>query len=160
VIPCGWFRDLIFRFGGNLDTINQNSVGTLVGILIVIVILGALLGGKGFGSVVRRGCGFVLLLIIGAVVIIFIGVWYDQSATITEPPGSNRNSLSTDNGAYFQAKETCPIYSKPDIDSDTLDFLKFDSQIWVENPDRYKYFYTLIENNQDVGYVRKGCFEK
>jgi len=39
----------------------------LVGLLVVVVILGALFGGESFGQVIRNGCG-VLIALIGLLV--------------------------------------------------------------------------------------------
>ena len=41
----------------------------IVGLFIVVVILGALFGGKSFGGTIRTGCGILILLAILLVVI-------------------------------------------------------------------------------------------
>ena len=46
----------------------------LAGLFIVIVILGALFGGKSFGSTIRTGCGVLVLLVILAIVIAALGL--------------------------------------------------------------------------------------
>ena len=42
----------------------------LVVLLIVIIILGALAGGNSFGETVRKGCGFLVVII--AILVVFL----------------------------------------------------------------------------------------
>ena len=46
-------------------------MGWLV-ILIIIVIVGALLGGESFGEMIRGGCGCLVLVVIAAAMFLFI----------------------------------------------------------------------------------------
>ena len=44
----------------------------LVGLFILVVILGALFGGKSFGGTIRTGCGVLLLFVFALIVLISI----------------------------------------------------------------------------------------
>lgn len=44
---------------------------TLIVLLVIAIIIGAILGGKSFGGTVRIGCGFLILLVI---IIAVVGV--------------------------------------------------------------------------------------
>jgi hypothetical protein len=48
-----------------------------IALLVVIVILGALAGGNSFGETVRVGCGCLLAIILGLLIIAFLtGAFY------------------------------------------------------------------------------------
>ena len=44
-----------------------------IALLIIIVIIGALLGGNSFGETIRKGCGFLLVIILILLAIAYIG---------------------------------------------------------------------------------------
>ena len=108
----------------------------LIVLLIVVIILGALLGGKSLGGTVRIGCGFLLLLIVIAVVI--GAILYTTSESNSNNSPNNRQEISPTNAkAYFVVKEDCQTYSKPDINSDISGNLEEGEEIFVENVNKY-----------------------
>ena len=66
---------------------------TLIPLLIIIIIIGAILGGKSFGDTVRKGCGFLIILLIIAFVIILIAPWNSK----------RKNNQETINSTYVSA---------------------------------------------------------
>jgi len=112
----------------------------LIPLLIVLIIIGALLGGKSFGGTIRKGCGFLIfLLILGAV----IGVlWTD------------------DDSANFFASENCQIYSKPNIESDTSGNLEIGKEFFVDDINKFNYFYEITDENEKKVFVRKECLKR
>jgi len=129
-------------------------VGILISILIVVIIIGALLGGKSLGGVVRRGCGFFFLLLLLFIAIIFVGIYYDSHFGDPNKQPIRWNQVNGENGVIFSAKETCPVYAKPNIESDTLWFLETGTEVRVKDPDKFNYFYKLED---EKAYVRKTC---
>lgn len=122
-------------------------------LLAVVLILGALLGGKSFGGTVRKGCGFlIMLLILG---IIAIGI-FNYSRTDTE----DKDAISTtENSTNFIVKENCTTYSKPDIESTSEGSLERGEDYFVENSSKFKYFYEITSKNGEKLFVMKGCLE-
>jgi hypothetical protein len=132
-------------------------MGTLISILVVVIIIGALLGGKGFGGVIRRGCGFLFVLLLILVAIVFAGIYYDSRFGDRNNQPFRRDQVNEEKGGTFSAKETCPVYAKPNIESDTLWFLEMGTEVKTEDPDKFNYFYKLKD---EKAYVRKTCLVK
>ena len=128
----------------------------LIPLLIVVIILGALLGGKSFGGTVRKGCGFILLVII----IVAIGViFYSQSESKKAP--NNKEAVSSSNAsAYFIVKQDCQTYTKPNIKSDISGHLEVGKELLVENINKFNYFYEVSDENGKNSYIRKECLIK
>jgi len=56
------------------------STVEILGLLVVIIIIGALLGGDSLGETIRGGCGCILFLIVAAFVAAGSCAWLAQSA--------------------------------------------------------------------------------
>lgn len=123
-------------------------------LLTVVVIIGALLGGKSFGGTVRKGCGFlIMLLIIG---IVAIGIFY-YSKTNSE----DQETISTiENLTNFVAKENCDTYIKPNIESASGGSLEIGKDYFVEDRNKFNFFYEITINNGEKLFVRKECLKK
>ena len=120
--------------------------------LIVIIIIGALLGGKSFGGTVRKGCGFLLLLIIGV---------FFYSQTDSKNTDDNQDAISiTDNSAYFISKEKCQTYIKPNIESDVSGSIEIGMDFFVEDVNKFTYFYELTCENKKSTFVKKECLKR
>ena len=116
----------------------------LIPLLIIAIILGALLGGKSFGSTVRKGCGSLILLVI---IIVAIGViFYSQSESKRAPHNKEAVSSST-TPAYFIVKQYCQTYTKPNIKSDISGLLEEGKELLVENVNKFNYFYEISDEN-------------
>ncbi len=120
--------------------------------MIVVIILGALLGGKSFGGTVRIGCGFLILLV---VIIVAIGVvLYSRSESKKAP--NNKEAVSSSNAsAYFIVKQDCQTYTKPNIKSDISGHLEVGKELLVENVNKFNYFYEVSDENGKNSYIRK-----
>jgi hypothetical protein len=129
----------------------------LLTLLIVVIILGALLGGKSFGGTVRKGCGFLILVVI---IIIAISVFfYWQSESKKDP--NNKEAVSSSNvPAYFIVKQDCQTYTEPDIKSDISGHVEVGKELLVENINKFNYFYELSDEDGKKSYVRKECLIK
>ena len=44
----------------------------LISILVIAILLGALRGGKSFGETINKGCGFLILLVLIIIFLIFM----------------------------------------------------------------------------------------
>jgi len=124
----------------------------LITLFIIVIILGALLGGKSFGGTIRTGCGvfsLLLMILIGA-------IYYAASASQQERRDTETVSSGT---SVFRVKEDCETYTKPTIDSDIAGYLVKGDEVFIENPDQFNYFYALVKNGQTV-YIRKACLTK
>ncbi len=123
-------------------------------LLVVVIVIGALLGGKSFGGTVRKGCGFlIMLLIIGIIAII---IFY-YSRTDTE---DQKAISTTENLTNYIAKENCTTYSKPNIDSTAEGNLERDKDYFVKDSSKFKYFYEITFQNSEKVFVRKECLER
>lgn len=123
-------------------------------LLAVVVIIGALLGGKSFGGTVRKGCGFLIMLLIFG--IIAIGIFYSSRTN----PEDQEAISATENSPNYIATENCVTYSKPDIESVSSGYLEKDKDYFVENSDKFKYFYEITFQNNAKLFVRKECLAR
>ncbi|MDC9721570.1 MAG: hypothetical protein PSN34_02195 [Urechidicola sp.] len=112
----------------------------LIPLLIVLIIIGSLLGGKSFGGTIRKGCGFVIFLLILAVA---IGLFW-----------------TNDDSVNFSASKNCQIYTKPNIESDTSGVLEIGKEFFVEDIDKFDYFYEITDENEKTVFVRKECLTR
>ena len=120
-------------------------------LLAVVLIIGALLGGKSFGGTVRKGCGFLIILFVLGIIV--IGIFY-YSKTDTE----DQESIPTiENSPNYIATENCATYSKPDIESTSEGSLQIGKDYFVEDSNKYKYFYEINFQNGEKLFVRKEC---
>ena len=126
-------------------------------ILIVIIILGALIGGKNLGDTVRKGCGFfvfLLIIIIGAII-------YTINISDTKKDSSPQEKVSTSNdNAYFIVKQNCETYTKPNKNSKILGQLETGKEIYIENINKFNYFYEVNEGNGRKSYILKDNLKK
>src|SRR6056297_3800143 len=123
----------------------------LIPLLIIIIILGALLGGKNFGDTVRKGCGFLILLmiIIVAIILTFYSPYGFKKDTYKQETVS-----SSDFSSYFIVKQDCETYTKPNNKSEISGNLVLGQKLYIENVNKYKYFYEL-KNDSGKSYVKK-----
>lgn len=128
---------------------------SLLVILIIVIIVGALLGGKSFGGTIRKGCGF-FALILGILIVAFLLFGLLETST----SDSQQEKSTEEYSARFTAIDDCPIYSKPDIKSDSLGVLEVGQEFFVKEVHRFKYFYTITDENENHVYVRKKCLER
>lgn len=49
-------------------------MGDLVAILVVVIILGALAGGRSFGGTIRKGCGCLIWIVVIIAVITLLAI--------------------------------------------------------------------------------------
>lgn len=118
-------------------------------ILIVVVIIGALLGGRSFGGTIRKGCGFIVflfLIIIGASLYLY---WINN-----DPAPSEEVSPIIKSG-YFIVKQNCGTYEKPNIDSEISGYLETGQELYIKNINKYKYFYEFNKEDGKKSYVLK-----
>jgi len=129
----------------------------LITLLIVIIIVGALLGGKSFGGTIRKGCGFLILLV---VIIAAIGVFFYWRSE-SKMDSNNREAVSSsDATAYFIVKLYCQTYTKPNIKSDTSGHLEVGEELFVETVNKFNYFYEFSDETGKKNYVKKDCLIK
>ena len=131
---------------------------TLVILLIIVIILGALLGGKSFGGTVRKGCGFLILLII--IIAVAIGAILYSVADSNNDPDNNEAVSRGNISAYFIVKQDCRTYTSPDIESDSAGYLVEGTEILVRNISKYRYFYEVPASEGKTSYVLKECLIK
>lgn len=134
------------------------DIFTILGILLIVVIIfGALMGGKNLGDTVRKGCGcFVVLLIIIVGAIIY---FYNKPETKKDPSPQEKVSTINDN-AYFIVKQNCVTYTKPNKNSEKSGDLEVGEELFIENINKFNYFYEVIEDNREKSYILKECLRK
>lgn len=129
----------------------------LLTLLVIVIIIGALLGGKTFGGTVRKGCGCLILLIIVAIVV----VKCTNSRINSKKTLENQEIISVgNNSAYFIVKENSQTYTKPNIESDSAGNLKSGEVIFVEAINQFNYFYEIADENGKNVFVRKKCLKR
>lgn len=124
----------------------------LVVLLVIVIFIGALLGGNSFGGTVRKGCGFLLMLVI--IIAIAISVLF-YSRTNSKKTHEDQEVVST----HFTVKENCLTYIKPNIESEVSGKLEIGKEFFIENVNKYKYFYEITNKNGKKTFVRKNCLK-
>lgn len=124
----------------------------MIAFLVVVIIIGALLGGKSFGGTVRKGCGFLIMLVIIAIA---IGIFF-YSRTDSKKIPENKEVIST----HFTVKENCRTYIKPNIESDVSGNLEIGKELFVEDINKFNYFYEVTDKNGKKTFVRKECLKR
>ncbi len=125
----------------------------LITFLALIVIVGALVGGKSLGGTIRLGCLTISALTIG--LLILVAIMSNGSEEIPENEKENQSSP-----ALLMAIDTCQSYSQPDINSAPKGKIQPETQFEVSNPLRYKYFYKITTSIGETVYVQKSCLQK
>jgi len=130
---------------------------TLGILLIVIIIFGALLGGKNLGDTVRKGCGcfiFLLIIIIGVII-------YTISISEKDNDSKPQEKVLTSYGqAYFIVKQNCETYTKPNKKSKISGYLEAGDEIYIEHINKFNYFYEVKEDNGQKSYILKGYLKR
>ncbi len=122
----------------------------LVVFLIIIIIIGAILGGRSFGGTIRAGCGFFIALLI-----LIIGYWlFIASPETNEDSAEEAVSSRIDNG-YFIVKRNCETYTKPNKDSEISGYVEAGQEMYIENLNKYNYFYELKGDDGTKSYILK-----
>lgn len=129
----------------------------LVLLLIVVIIIGALLGGKSLGGTVRKGCGCLILL---AVITIAVSVFYYSQTDSKETHEDKKSFSATNNSVYFIVKENCQTFIKPNIESDVSGNLEIGTEYFVEDINKFNYFYEITDKNGRKSFVRKDCLKR
>ena len=128
-------------------------------LLIVIVIFGALAGGESFGDTIRKGfnkgCGcLATILIIIVIFIIAVTIFYTSD---TKKDSTPKETVSSSNDyAYFIIKKDCATYTKPDKSSEISEYLKAGQELYIENLNKFNYFYEVKWPNGRKSYILKG----
>ena len=138
-------------------TFNPLKMTILIPVLIVAIILGAILGGKSFGGVVSKGCGFLAFIV--SLTIVIIALIYAFSGS-EETPNNIEEVTSGAASGYFIVKQDCEIYTKPNIESDVSGQLVIGDEYLIENVDRFNFFYRISDDSGENSYVRKECLNK
>ena len=129
----------------------------LMPLLIIVIIIGALLGGKSFGGTVRKGCGFIILLVI---IFVVLGVFVNSQNNSKKTP-ENKEVISVgNNSAYFIVKENCQTFIKPNIESNVSGNLETGKEFFVEAINKFNYFYEITDQNGKKVFVRKKCLKR
>lgn len=116
-------------------------------LLIVIIILGALFGGKYFGDTIRKGCGCLVLLlviIIGAIIIY-----------ISEDSTPQEKASSSNDYGYFIVKQNSETYTKPNKNSEISGYIESGQELYIVNVNKFNYFYEVSEDNGSKSYILK-----
>ena len=141
-------------------------------LLLVVIIIGALLGGKSFGGTVRKGFGFFLWLVIIAIAVVVF--FYSQTdsekadsekadsekadseKTDSEKTADEQEVISTsDNLTYLIVKENVQTYIKPNVESDVSGNLEIGKEFFVEDINKFNYFYEITNKNGKKAFVMK-----
>ncbi|MFC2080351.1 SH3 domain-containing protein [Bacteroidota bacterium] len=130
---------------------------TLVPLIIIVIIAGAILGGKTFGGTIRKGCGFLVVLVLLIIAIVY--VLYALPKLKEDFSNQKENSTVQESG-YFFVNQDCQTYTKPDIKSDTLGSLKTGTELFVKNINQFNYFYKVTNEDGKKVYVRKESLTK
>ncbi len=112
---------------------------------------------KSSGGSIKTGFAFLAFLII---IIASIGAIYFYSSEPFNIPSKNEVVVPGYNFNNFIVKETCLTYSKPDNKSAVSGHLASGREILVENPNQFKYFYQIPDENGKTRYVRKEYLTK
>lgn len=123
--------------------------------MVVIIIIGALLGGKSFGETVRKGCGFLMLL-----VIIAIGIFFYSRTDLKKTPEDQEVISTVDNSVHFVVKENCQTYIKPNIESASSRNLEMGKDYFVEDINKFNYFYEITNKNGKKLFIREECLKR
>ncbi len=67
---------------------------------------------------------------------------------------------NTENLTNYIAKENCTTYSKPDIESTAEGNLETGKDYFVEDSNKYNYFYEITFQNGENLFVKKECLER
>ena len=128
-------------------------------LLAVVVIIGALLGGKSLGGTIRKGCGFfILLLILG---IVAVGILQYLSADSENTQDEEKDLISTPyNSPNFIAKENCNTYPEPNIESGSSGNLEIGKDYFVKDSNKFNYFYEITLEKGGKLFVRKECLKR
>lgn len=122
---------------------------------IIVVIIGALLGGKSFGGTIRKGCGFFVMLVIIAIAMSV----YSSRIDLENGPENQEVSSTVDKSARFVVKENCQTYTQPNIKSDSSGNLENGRDLFVEDINKFDYFYEITNGNGKKEFVRKECLK-
>ncbi len=125
-------------------------------ILIVIIILGALIGGKNLGDTVRKGCGCIILILI---ILLIGGIIYSTSGTKNDSTSQEAVSSSNDY-AYYIVKHNCETYIKPNKNSEISGYLEAGQELYIEKINKFNYFYEVNEDNGRKSYILKDNLRK
>lgn len=122
--------------------------GWLGVLLIIIIIVGALLGGRYLGDIIRKGCGCLVILLWILIFIAIANYVYDWK--------NSADSASGIEYGYFVVKEDCEIYTKPNIESEIAGYLQAGQELNIDNINKYNYFYEVKGTDGRKSYVLKG----
>lgn len=70
-------------------------------------------------------------------------------------PEYQEEILESDNSANFLVKENCQPFVKPNIESDVSGNLEIGQEFFVEDIDKFNYFYEITAKSGKKAFVRK-----
>ena len=121
-------------------------------LFIVILIIGALLGGKNLGDTFRKGCGCFVILIL---LLVFGSIYFFSNYYHT-----NENKEITEQKLSYTLTSDSDVYLKPDINSEVIGYAFEGEEFEVSEPQKFNYFYEVkLENGQNA-YLLKDHFGK
>lgn len=129
---------------------------TLIVLFIIVIIIGAFLGGDSFGGTIRKGCGCLIILALGIMIGISL-IIETESDNASEDQDSISNAV---NSAYFIVQENCQVYVKPDIESDEAGNLAIGNELFVYDINKFNYFYEFTDANGLKAFIRKECLKR
>lgn len=122
----------------------------LLGLLILVIILGAMVGKKALGYADRTGTGFLVLAL---VVTIGASVYYYSDYGL---PTSAEDLAESREGVHiYVVTNKSAAYTEADINSVVSGSYSPGTELVVEDPDKHKYFYEVRQANGDLRYVLK-----
>lgn len=128
--------------------------------LVIIIIIGALLGGKTFGETLKKGCGFIFIMIILLALGIGLLFYYYKVSDKAVENENHKTNLSTDNSTYFIAQKNCRAYQKPDIQSKIIDSIEIGEDFFVKETNKFIYFYKVEDAEGKILHIQKECLKK
>lgn len=124
--------------------------------LAFVILIGAILGGNTLGGTVRKGCGFLaLVIVLGSILLMVL-----QNLDERKIPDDKEVITTVDDSVYFEVKNDCPTYVRPNIESEISGGLIIGEEYFVEEADKFNYFYEITDNSGEKVFVRKPCLER
>jgi hypothetical protein len=127
----------------------------LLGLLTLVIILGAMVGKKTLGYSDRSGIGFLVLAL---VVTMGASVYYYSDYGLAT---SVEDLEETKEGAQvYVVIHKSAAYKEPDINSVISGSYSAGTELIIEDPDKHKYFYEVRQANGELRYVLKVNLER
>jgi outer membrane protein assembly factor BamE (lipoprotein component of BamABCDE complex) len=122
----------------------------IIFLLIVIIIFGALLGGKTFGGTVRKGCSLLL-----AVLLVLFGAYFFLNSNAEEDSTHSDTIPTIIEKSNYISKHKCALYEKADINSEVIRYIEEGEYFNVRDKDKFNYFYEVFDDDLGHCYILK-----